>query len=87
MGLEMKVLAKKKRLVPASIAREMFARLKMASSKKPSRAASCSANIVLAEDTIAAYCITGCLMHCATVHKSCVWCDELNCRYSSRCMY
>ena len=40
MGLGIKVLAKKKRLVPASIAREMFARLKMASSKKPSRAAS-----------------------------------------------
>ena len=40
MGLGMKVLARKKRFVPASIAREMFARLKMVSSKKPSLAAS-----------------------------------------------
>ena len=40
MGLGMKVLARKKRFVPASIAREMFARLKMVSSRKPSLAAS-----------------------------------------------
>ena len=41
MGLGMKVLPMKNRLVPASIAREMLARLKMASSRKPSRAAFC----------------------------------------------
>ena len=42
MGLGMKVLAMKNRFVPANIAREMLARLKMASSRKPSRAAFCT---------------------------------------------